>query len=47
MSAEYAPSIPTNKGNKIIKISIARIEYRKYKSLHQEMIIIQSVNKEK
>jgi hypothetical protein len=38
MYAEYADSNPTNNVNKTIKLSTARIENRKYESIHQENI---------
>jgi hypothetical protein len=38
---ENALSNPTHKANKIIKMSIARIEPRKYKSIYKEKHIIQ------
>jgi hypothetical protein len=34
----YALSIPIHKANKMIRISMASIEYRKYKSIHKENI---------
>jgi hypothetical protein len=43
---EYALSNPRNKANKTIKISTARIEHRKYKSICKEKHKIQSRNKE-
>jgi hypothetical protein len=42
---EYALSNPRNKANKTIKMSIARIEHRKSKSIHKKIYKIQQ-NKE-
>jgi general stress protein CsbA len=40
MYVDYDLSNPTNKANKIIKVFMARIEYRKYTSIHQANITI-------
>jgi hypothetical protein len=44
--AEYALSNPRNKANKIIKLSTAGIELRKYKSISKEQYMIQLINEE-
>jgi hypothetical protein len=46
MLADYVLMSPINKTNQTIKISTARIEYRKYKSIGQTTIKIQPNHKE-